>query len=254
MNKKYNHAEAFCLMTYVCNDCNVSEELWNSRDGVTPFIISCDKCKGDMEHSFKKPDECFPDYEPEDGMRIFTDLTLDKFRSIQLKRVKKVWNIPDYESITSVYDTPEEFIKTLEFEAGTPNVIHYKSDTTPLKTEINVDIDPYVIDKFMNSFNILAKGVHNNAINKGWWETDRNDGELIALMHCELSEAVEALRCNIDKSEHIPEYSGVEEELADVILRIMDFAQARNLNVAEALISKMNFNMLREYKHGGKNF
>jgi hypothetical protein len=32
------------------------------------------------------------------------------------------------------------------------------------------------------------------AIEKGWWEGERNEGELIALMHSELSEGLEAIR------------------------------------------------------------
>ena len=46
---KYDHGEAFCVMQYKCeNDCR--EFLWNSRDGVTPFTISCKECGGSMEH------------------------------------------------------------------------------------------------------------------------------------------------------------------------------------------------------------
>jgi hypothetical protein len=48
-NRKYDHGEAFCVMSYKCeNDCK--EILWNSRDGVTPFTISCAECGGSMEH------------------------------------------------------------------------------------------------------------------------------------------------------------------------------------------------------------
>ena len=37
----------------------------------------------------------------------------------------------------------------------------------------------------------FQKEVHQTAIDHGWWETDRNIGEQIALMHSELSEALE---------------------------------------------------------------
>ena len=47
---------------------------------------------------------------------------------------------------------------------------------------------------FVNAFNALADEVHATAREKGWWDTQRNNGELIALMHSELSEALEALR------------------------------------------------------------
>lgn len=109
-------------------------------------------------------------------------------------------------------------------------------------------------EKFVEMFTDVSKSVYEIAKEKGWWEGDRNNGELIALMHSELSEALESLRHGNPNSDHIPEFTGVEEELADVIIRIMDMASARNYRVAEAIIAKINFNASRSYKHGGKKF
>ena len=47
---------------------------------------------------------------------------------------------------------------------------------------------------FVHSFNELSVDVNAIAVEHGWWEKDRNDGEMIALMHSELSEALEGLR------------------------------------------------------------
>lgn len=48
---QYNHKEAFCVMQYRCQVCRFLEILWNSRDGVTPFVISCVACTtGYMQH------------------------------------------------------------------------------------------------------------------------------------------------------------------------------------------------------------
>ena len=62
----YNHKEAFCLMTYRCNDCGFEERIWNSRDGVTPFGLACPQCKGHNHlHADWQNDQCNPPLEDE---------------------------------------------------------------------------------------------------------------------------------------------------------------------------------------------
>jgi NTP pyrophosphatase (non-canonical NTP hydrolase) len=107
---------------------------------------------------------------------------------------------------------------------------------------------------FAETFTETAAAVHAQAVAKGWWETDRNEGELIALMHSELSEALEGLRHGNPPSDHIPAFSAVEEEFADVVIRIMDHAAAKGYRVGEALEAKLVFNQTRPHRHGGKAF
>lgn len=107
-------------------------------------------------------------------------------------------------------------------------------------------------ENFENSFNFLASRIHNNAKLKGFYDKPRSFGEFLMLTTSELSEALEWHRQGNPKSDHIPEFSGEEEELADAIIRIMDEAAHRNLNVAGALIAKMEFNLERPFMHGGK--
>lgn len=91
----------------------------------------------------------------------------------------------------------------------------------------------------------LANGTANDA---GWYRNPhtgepiaRNFGEVVALMHSELSEALEAHRKNL-MDDKLPHRSGMEVELADCVIRIFDTAAALGLDVAGALIEKNRFN------------
>jgi hypothetical protein len=48
----------------------------------------------------------------------------------------------------------------------------------------------------------------------------------------------------------VPEFSAVEAEFADAIIRMMDQAHARGWRVAQAIEAKMKFNATRAHKHG----
>lgn len=92
---------------------------------------------------------------------------------------------------------------------------------------------------------------HGLAKSAGWWSDlatgepkDRNDGEMIALMHSELSEALEGLRKGRN-DDHLPHRKQVEVELADTLIRIFDYAGARNLDLAGAMIEKLAYNQQR---------
>lgn len=106
---------------------------------------------------------------------------------------------------------------------------------------------------FKEYMRTMQHAVHQNAVEHGWWEADRGNEPLL-LMHCEISEAVEALREGNPESVKIPGYSHVAEELADTAIRIMDYCEKHGINLGAAIIAKHEYNRGREYKHGGKKF
>lgn len=105
---------------------------------------------------------------------------------------------------------------------------------------------------FTRWFTLVQQVVHSITRSKGFWSTERNDGEMIALMHSELSEALEALRHEDPADKDCVDFSSAEVELADCIIRIMDMAEGRRLNVAGAVIAKLKYNATRAVMHGKK--
>ena len=110
----------------------------------------------------------------------------------------------------------------------------------------------------------LQSEVWKIAEDRGWHEGEELlFGEFIALCHAELSEALEIYRskgatcithvkhvrtnqCNTVKPDGIP------IELADVIIRILDYCETNGIDMVKAINQKCHYNKKRDYRHGGK--
>src|SRR5687768_16024064 len=111
--------------------------------------------------------------------------------------------------------------------------------------------------------NLNEYGKMCHEANKKWWPEDvktRNKGEAIALMHSELSEALEGERKD-KMDDHIPERKSAEVELVDCLIRIFDYAYAFEYDLEGAFHDKMAYNANRadhklenRMKEGGKKF
>lgn len=126
---QFNHAEAYCLMRYQCKVCGETEILYNSRDGVTPFSISCkngcpDGLGSPMSHIDFGADRCEPRYIPIPGMRVFIDMTREKSRELWGKKVAKYWADNTF-NCHEQYGTQEKMVDALsaEFKEGSPDII-----------------------------------------------------------------------------------------------------------------------------------
>lgn len=97
----------------------------------------------------------------------------------------------------------------------------------------------------------LMETIHAACKQAGWYtdlETgeplDRNVGEMMALVHSEISEALEGYRKNL-MDDHLPQRRMVEVELADAMIRILDLAAYLDCDIGGALIDKFEYNQTR---------
>lgn len=119
------------------------------------------------------------------------------------------------------------------------------------------------------TLNEWKEAIHQYAKDKGWWDTQesRNFGDLIALVHTELSEAYEEYRnghkiaeryydntrcVRTSDNQLLPKPEGVPSELADAMIRLFDMFGYYGIDIEDVLIEKHLYNLSRPYRHGNK--
>lgn len=122
---------------------------------------------------------------------------------------------------------------------------------------LTIDISPKVppfSKHFIESIRTMQHAVHENAKAHGWWDEPREDGTVLMLVVSELSELLEELRVGGRESAKIDGFTSEEEELADAVIRILDFAGRKGYRLGAAILAKHEYNKSRPYKHGNKQF
>ena len=109
----------------------------------------------------------------------------------------------------------------------------------------------------MIDLDTLCRNAHAIACEKGFWQDDRDPLAVLALIHSEVSEALEDIRDGkplhqLEFEEGTGKPTGVPAELADIIIRVLDACGAWGINIEEAIRAKVVYNQTRPKLHGRK--
>jgi NTP pyrophosphatase (non-canonical NTP hydrolase) len=131
----------------------------------------------------------------------------------------------------------------------------------------------------IKDLNDLQKVVHQNSKAHGWWDTKDDDvGHFVRKMFkvqdeiceagrevdhgrgfnetyytCENPDSHTSLDCTgICSMCRYGKPEGVGYELADAVIRILDFCEWAGIPLWDRMVRKHTFNLTREYRHGGK--
>lgn len=174
--------------------------------------------------------------------------------------IYKGWEIKQCDYIKNYY----EAINTKDCDCE----IIYSKKIEYLKKEI----DDYLLELTpVDYLNKLSIEIHKNNKEKGFYENKKNIGEILCLIHSEISEALEADRkahktklIDVHKANGFKEdfrfqtyfnkniKDTFQDEIADVLIRTLDLCGYKNIDIDAHVKAKLRYNKLRKYKHGKK--
>lgn len=99
-------------------------------------------------------------------------------------------------------------------------------------------------DRYEHNTNMLVDICHGLAKEAGWHDKPREVGTMLALIHSEVSEALEGFRKDL-MDDHLPNRKMAEVELADAVIRIFDLAGSCGFDIGGALVEKLQYNTQR---------
>ena len=118
---------------------------------------------------------------------------------------------------------------------------------------------------FLSGLNLAAQEIYQNNREKGFWDNERNVGEMLMLVVSELGEAMEAHRkarfCSkLTRLENLrpSEFETLikdtfEDEIADTVIRLLDLSAGLGIDLEAHIKAKVQYNKSRERLHG-KNY
>jgi len=146
--------------------------------------------------------------------------------------------------------------KTKAKAKAQPKVRNAKTTNT-VEAEVELDVSEDMLDPADRNIGWWQDAVHRLARAKGWYPNgERNVPEALALIHSEISEALEEYRLPGDlpplhyTSDGKPVGLGIE--LADAVIRIMDLCEYLEIDLEACMCVKHSYNRTRPARHGGK--
>lgn len=177
---------------------------------------------------------------------------------------------PSQPTVAQSMDIPMEGVPDYGPSAG-PSDVRVPGTQMRVRTVFLADDAPTPTLGYLND---LAGAIHTWAKGRGFWDASTNIGEKLALIHSEVSEALEEYRHAprdagtqglIDWIAHLravqydtakpneagePMPEGFGIELADAVIRILDLAGYLGVDIDAAVATKQAYNERRPYLHG----